>query len=130
MSFNNLKEYAPVILRVSVSFVFLWFGLSQILNPSGWTRMIPEYVSFLASPLTLVYINGVFEVLLALLLVMGYKIRIVSGLLFLHLLHIVTVVGYGPTGARDFALSLATLSIFFNGIDNLSLDSFLMKRKG
>lgn len=121
---ENLKRYSPLLLRVGIAIVFLWFGFSQLKSPGSWTRMIPDYVSFM-SPNTLIYLNGSIEIILAILLLLGLFTRVVSTLLGLHLLHIVTIVGYGATGARDFALALATFAIALNGTDEFCLDRIL-----
>lgn len=125
---EKLKKYAPALLRTGIAIVFLWFGFSQIKNPAQWTRMIPEYASFIPfEQTTLIYFNGGFEIIFATLLLLGLWTRFVSFLLGLHLLHIVTMAGYGAIGARDFALALATFSIFLNGADEFCLDKFLKK---
>ncbi|MDP3966140.1 MAG: DoxX family membrane protein [archaeon] len=128
MNLEKLKRYSPLVLRLAIVLIFLWFSITQLTNPEGWTRMIPGYASVTASPLTLVYINAIFELILALLLLFGFKTRIVSALLTLHLLHIVTILGYGAVGARDFALAVATLSIFFYGPDEFTIDHLMKKR--
>ena len=62
-------------------------------------------------------------------LLLGIYTRFVSLILGLHLFSIVGIVGYGPTGARDFALALATLAIFLNGEDDFCLSKVLRKKK-
>jgi len=118
----KLSRYSSSLLRVGIAIVFLWFGFSQIKNPASWTRMVPEYATFLFPTTTLIYINGIIEIILATLLLMGLYTRIVSFVLGLHLLHIATIVGYGPTGARDFSLAIATFAIFLAGPDDFCLD--------
>jgi uncharacterized membrane protein YphA (DoxX/SURF4 family) len=128
MNTETLKRFSPLLLRTGIAIVFLWFGFSQLKNPASWTRMIPDYVNFM-SPNTIIYMNGIIEIILASLLLIGLFTRIVSTLLGLHLLHIVTIVGYGATGARDFALALATFSIALNGTDEFCLDRILWNNK-
>jgi len=127
---GRLKRYSPALLRTGIAIVFLWFGFSQIKNPVQWTRMIPSYATSLPFEQTaLIYFNGGFEVIFATLLLLGLWTRFVSFLLGLHLLHIVTIVGYGAIGARDFALALATFSVFLNGADEFCFDKLLKKDK-
>ncbi|PIN68136.1 hypothetical protein COV94_06075, partial [Candidatus Woesearchaeota archaeon CG11_big_fil_rev_8_21_14_0_20_57_5] len=106
------RRYAPLILRLGISVVFLWFGFTQLKNPASWTRMVPAAVSSILhiSTTTLIYLNGAFEVVMATLLLLGLRTRLIATLLALHLLGITSIVGYGPTGARDLALALATAS--------------------
>lgn len=129
MSLEKLKRFSPLVLRLGIVVIFMWFSLSQLTSPESWTKMIPEYASAIASPLTIVYFNAIFELVFAILLLLGLKTRIVSAILTLHLFHIAKILGYGPTGVRDFVLGIATLAIFFNGPDEFSMDYFLKKRK-
>lgn len=128
---DNLSRYSPLALRAGIAIVFLWFGFSQLKNPASWTRLMPEYIQSMVplSANTLVYINGVVEIVLAILLLLGLFTRTTSALLTLHLLHITTIVGYGAVGARDLALSIATLAIFFRGADEFCLDSMIFGEK-
>lgn len=123
---RRYEKYSGILLRTGIAIVFLWFGFSQLKNPGSWTRMIPSYLG--SSSTTLIYLNGVFEIVLAALLLLGLYTRVTSFLLGLHLLHIATIVGYGPTGARDFALAIATFAIFLRGADELSLDKLWRKK--
>ena len=73
--------------------------------------------------------NATFEIVFASLLLIGLYTRVSSFILGLHLLHIVTILGYGPTGARDFSLALATFSIFLAGADEFCLDKILESKE-
>lgn len=121
---DSWRDFSPFFLRVGIAFVFLWFGFSQIKNPSAWTRMVPDYVLSMSpfSVETLIYFNGTFEIVFAFFLLLGLYTRITSLLLGLHLLHITTIVGYGPVGARDLALAIATFAIFLHGADRFCFD--------
>ena len=125
-----MKKYAPLLLRSALAIVFLWFGFSQIHNPTQWTGMLPEYVSLIPlTPVTLIYIHGIFEISCATLILLGLYVRIAALLLALNLFNIIFIVGYGPIGARDFALGLATLSIVLNGPDEFCLDVINKKQQ-
>lgn len=126
---DKLSKYSPVLLRSAIGIVFLWFGFSQLKNPAQWVRMVPEYASGMMpfSVNTLIYLHGIFEIIFAILLLLGLYTRLSSGLLALNLLHITTIVGYGPTGARDLALALAAIAIFLRGADDYCFDK-LRKR--
>ena len=69
----NKQKYAPVIIRVGLSFVFLWFGLTQLFDQSAWVSFIPEGITKLTgiSAETFVIFNGIFEVFFASLLAFG-----------------------------------------------------------
>lgn len=129
---ESLKKYSPITLRAGIAIIFLWFGFSQIKNPGSWIKMMPEYIQSIApfSPNTLIYMNGAFEIVFASLLLLGLYTRLTSFLLSLYLLHIVTILGYGPTAMRDFALAVATFAIFLNGTDEFCLDNLLKENNG
>lgn len=122
---NNIHaKYAPVILRSGLAFVFIWFGLSQLLDQSMWVSLIPESIVSLTglSAKTLVIFNGAFEVVLAVLLAFGVRIKIVAGLLFLHMVGIIGSLGLNAVAIRDIGLTFGLLSVFFQGADAYSAD--------
>ncbi|MEK7106149.1 MAG: hypothetical protein AAB895_02215, partial [Patescibacteria group bacterium] len=57
------KIYAPLVLRVGLALVFLWFGSQQLMNPSDWAGLIPESIVSISSisALNFVFLNGLFE---------------------------------------------------------------------
>ncbi len=125
-----MKKYAPTVLRIGLSLVFLWFGTQQLLHTASWLKMIPQSIvdiSGFTAP-TLVHFNGAFEIVFGICLLLGFFTRITALLLSLHLLNITFVVGYGATGVRDFGLSFAMISLFLYGADSVSLDAWLAKR--
>ncbi|MBI3032487.1 DoxX family protein [Candidatus Woesearchaeota archaeon] len=116
------KEYAPCLVRIGVSLVFLWFGLNQVFDPSSFLGYLPDFATTLPlPPLVLIMINGIFEIILAVLLVLGLCTRIAALLLALHLVGIIISLGYNEIAVRDFGLMLATLSVCLSGNDNLCL---------
>lgn len=130
MNQEKLAKYAPLVLRISIAVVLLWFGFSQIKNPAGWTRMVPDYAGIIPfETTTLIYMNGALEITLATLLLLGLFTRAVSAVSTIHLFHITSIVGYGATGARDIALAIAALAIFLGGADEFSLDKLLFRKK-
>jgi uncharacterized membrane protein YphA (DoxX/SURF4 family) len=123
--YNSLfAQYAPVVLRFGMAAVFLWFGFAQWIDPTMWTAYVPDgAVEFSGiSALTLVGINAAFEIVFGILLVLGWKTRLVALLLSLHMFEIMYVVGYGEIGVRDFGLAVATLVVAMQGSDILCLD--------
>lgn len=115
---ENYTQYSPAVLRIGISFVFLWFGLNQLLAPDNWLGYIPNFtLNFGFDPVFLIYFNGAFETVLGTLLVIGVFTRIVSFLLFTHLLGIAFSLGYNDVMIRDLGLSIATFSVFLHGPD-------------
>ena len=100
--FNKMKSSAPIILRIGLSLVFLWFGSQQLLYTSMWVGLIPEWVLSLSqlSAATWVLFNGAFEIVFGLCLLAGYFTRITALLLAFHLLGIIFTVGYNDIGEK------------------------------
>jgi uncharacterized membrane protein YphA (DoxX/SURF4 family) len=122
---QKLQQYSPVILRVGIAVVFLWFGAQQLLHPGAWIGFIPKMlvsVTGLSKELFVAF-NGSFEIVFGLCLLLGYYTRTTALLLALHMLDITLVVGYSATGVRDFGLSIAAIAVFMYGADLLTLDA-------
>lgn len=119
--FPLLELWAPVVLRLGMSAVTLWFGFQQLFDAEAWVAYVPDSMVALThlSAVTLVYLNGAFEVIFGSLLVFGWQTRIVALLLSLHLFDIMWMVGYGEIGVRDFGLAVAMFVVFMNGRDHL-----------
>ncbi len=115
-------SYAPVTVRLAISAVVMWFGVSQLTNPGMWIGVVPAWATAIGpSANTIVFLNGLFEVIASILLAIGLFVRPIGALLGLHLL--VITHGFGPsaTGARDFALSFAAFGVALAGEDRWSL---------
>ena len=120
-----MQKISPIILRVGIGAVIIWFGLQQLGNPSPWIGFLPLWTKSLPiSQLSFVYLNGWFELISGILLIAGFFTQLVAGLLTLHLLGIVCSVGYSATGVRDLGITIALLSIFLHGTNSWSLDEF------
>lgn len=126
---NEMKKFAPLILRVGLALVFLWFGSQQVMHPEAWVGLIPEWVTSFSGlyALHVVYSNGAFEIIFGLCLLVGYFTRVAAFLLSIHLIGIIFSVGYNDVGVRDFGLLMSTISVFLNGPDEFSLGKFLRK---
>lgn len=124
-----MRKFAPIILRIGLSLVFLWFGSQQIINTNEWVTFIPNWITSLSgiSASFFVYLNGSFEIIFGLFLLTGYFTRVTAFLLAFHMIDIAFVVGYSSIGIRDFGLSVATISVFLYGPDSWSIDYLLEK---
>ncbi len=122
MNLDNAKQYAPPVLRIGLSLVFLWFGINQLLLPDDFMGYLPNFILQLDYAKTLIYLNGAAEVILGSLLLIGFMVRPVAFLLALHLLSIAGGLGYNDIMIRDLGLALATVSIFLGGADKWTVD--------
>ncbi|MEI6042459.1 MAG: DoxX family protein [bacterium] len=114
-----LELYAPVVLRIGMAAVILWFSLQQFLHNSMWVAYIPESLVSMTniSASNFVFLNASFELVFGLALMFGLFTRLSALLLGLHMLDIMWVVGYGDTGVRDLGIAIGTLVVFMNGAD-------------
>lgn len=125
----NHKDYAQIILRISLSLVFLWFGLTSIFNHEVLVGYLPEFsYSFGISLQNIMLLNGIFEIVFGILLLIGLFTRVVAFVLFLHVLVIMFSLGYNDVAIRDFGIAFATLAVFLNGADKWCLDKKLRNK--
>jgi uncharacterized membrane protein YphA (DoxX/SURF4 family) len=126
-----MKKFAPILLRLSMAAVIIWFGVSQLTDPNSWLGFLPTWTATLPiSQTALVYLNGWFELSFGLSLLFGFYTRFVALLLALHLLDITYIVGYNAIGIRDLGLALATISVFLFGSDTFSIDNLFERGNG
>jgi len=120
---DRARNVAPLIARVGLALVFLYFGFSQLRDPTSFLGWLPAEVSLLPiSPTTFVLLNGAVEVFFGTLLLLGIYTRLSAALLGLHLLGIAVSMGFTQTGVRDAGLSIATIAIALYGPDKYGLD--------
>lgn len=130
MNHSRLALLAPIVLRLAMAGVFLWFGTAQLVNPNDWTGFLPEFLlNTQYSPNLFVFLNGLMEVILAVFLIPGIYVRFSALILSLHLFGIAWLVGINPIGIRDAGLAFATLAVSLNGYDVLSLDTWFNDRR-
>lgn len=117
-----LPGYAPVLLRLSISFVFLWFGINQLFNTKDFISYLPDVVLQTGYVQQLIFFNGIFELVFGVFLLIGLYTRLASFLLGVHLIGIIAGLGYTDIAMRDIGLMLATFSITLGGADQWTLD--------
>jgi uncharacterized membrane protein YphA (DoxX/SURF4 family) len=111
------------VLRIGMALVMLWFGSQQLMDPAKWVSFLPGWVESL--PLTsiaFVQINGLFELVASILLLIGFQTQIVAGILAAHLLGITLSIGYTATGIRDFGITIALIALALSGPDEWTYD--------
>lgn len=119
----QLQRFAPTLLRYGLGFVFLWFGFTQLHNPSAWTGFLPQWTNSLSiSQNGFVILNGFFEIVGATLLLVGVYVRPVAFLLGVHMLGITLSIGFTAVGIRDLGLSVATFALVLLGAGAFSID--------
>ena len=121
---SGKRDYGPILLRLGMVFVFLWFGLNQVVRPAHFLGYLPEKLFMSPYAQQIVIFNGAFEVVFGVLLLLGFFTRISAFVLGIHLFLIsFELIGKDmATAVRDFGLSFATLAIVFIGPDKWCLD--------
>ena len=116
--FQSLR-YSNLILRLSLAIVFFWFGIDKFFHPDYWVNAwVPQAVSlFMANfnirPVDIIYVSGVFEVLVGTSLVANIFIAPFSLLAVLFMISIMFFNGFNEVLIRDIGLIGAFLSLFF-----------------
>lgn len=127
------KNYqrANWILKIGLGLTILWFGVSQLLDPAQWIGYLPSWVFGIdfVTPITLVYLNGIFETVFGLLLIFSQFPRIVSIILAVHMGLIIGHLGYNDLAVRDFGLLAGFVALAFMNKDNSILNKFIKKDK-
>jgi len=106
----NLKP--DVVLRIGLSFVFLWFGINQSIDPSRFLGYLPEMLLNLRFAGTLVIVNGVIDLLEGIFFAWGKYVQVTSIVAFVHLLAITVSVGYNDIMVRDVGLLFAIAALY------------------
>jgi uncharacterized membrane protein YphA (DoxX/SURF4 family) len=124
MNDSTARAFAPVVLRLGLAVLYIWFGFSEILNTPAWTSWVPAWTVSLThlSAIQIVLFNGAFEVVAGALLAIGIWVRPVAALVALHMLLIVIDIGLDQIGMRDLAICCATAALALGGSDWLTLD--------
>jgi len=110
----------------------LWIGIDEILNPENWFGYIPSWIySILPFSLqTFIFLNGIFEIMIGILLLLGVYTRIVAFIATLYLLVISLSIGYNDIAIRDLGLTMMAISLIFSGAGTFSLDNKIKKKEG
>ena len=131
MNSETLRSYAPAVVRIGIGLCILWFGAQMFIDTDSWSSYIPEYAMSLTGldAITLTYINGVFETVVSLALILGVFVRPMALVMTTHIALIAVDLGYNQIAIRDWGLAAAAFGIFFHGPDRLSLHHQLFKQK-
>ena len=118
------EKYAPLVLQMGLALLFLWFGISQLVDPTLLMGYLPQWASTLpVPPATIILLSSLFETIFGFLLLLGLFTRWAALLLFVHVLIIAFSLGYNDVAIRDFGIAVATFSLFLHGKDQWSMDT-------
>lgn len=109
-------------MRVSMGFVFGWFGISEILNPRYWSGYVPQMdIEIIPIPiLPFVQGHGAVLVFLAICLIFRFYLKYAGALAILVLFSIIggliSMNGFDEIVVRDIGLLGLALSIWLHSL--------------
>lgn len=116
-----MKKFAakyPLVMRLFLGFVLLWFGVQEILNPRYWSGYVPQMaIDVLPIPiLPFVQGHGVVLAFLAVCFFFRFHLRYVGVIALLVLLSIIggliSMNGFNEIVVRDIGIFGLALSIW------------------
>ena len=129
-----LRPFVPFILRLGLGFVFLWSGLSKFGvdgNALGVCTNRVEAVGVLATyawlpfdPEIFVTVQSVGEIILGLMMVVGFWVELATGVSFLLYLLFFFLLDFSLIW-KNVGLTVATLALLGSEPDRFRLDSWL-----
>lgn len=99
---------AKIFLRVAIAFTLLYAGIFSLLSPEDWLWYIPIWLQNIVHGETQLLLHGIFEVLLGLWLLSGWK-GFYASLIATADLAVITLLNYSIMDVvfRDVGLVLA-----------------------
>ncbi len=106
------------IYSFALGFVFLVFSLWQLTQPGYWLAYFPDWIeSFALSKNLIIKLNGIFDFIVGICLILGIYPLIFSALASIHLFGVILIIGvFNDIAVRDIGLLLLAIGIF---LDNL-----------
>ncbi|MBX4211690.1 MAG: DoxX family membrane protein [Candidatus Yanofskybacteria bacterium] len=110
-------KYSHLIIRLGLAFVFLWFGIDKFIHPDYWINAwVPERVLTLVSHIgfsgrEFMYLQGIFEVLIATSLLSTLFIRVFSAAAIVFLIVVFVINGFNQVLVRDVGLLSGFLAL-------------------
>src|SRR3989338_560307 len=127
---ESYKHLAPLVVRLGLGLVFLWFGFTQLFDGDTFLGYLPDFATKIIplAPLTIISLNGAFDAIFGFLLLIGLFTRFTAAIVSLHLLIVALGLGYNDVAVRDLGLMLMTFSVFINGPDQWTVDVRILEK--
>lgn len=100
-----------LVLRVSLGLVFLWIGTDILRHPETWIGYLPASLPFGVPREVGLKLNGVFDVLLGVMLMVRVFPKTMAALAALHLIGVLATTGLDAVVIRDVGLLGASLAL-------------------
>ena len=115
MDNNKIRHY---IAKYAIVFIFLVFGIWELIDPGYWSAFVPSFLS--NNALLLVRIHGTILSILAIWLAIGIYFRIAAVISSLIMLDIVVSLfissGFSDLLVRDIVILLLAISLIFDDL--------------
>lgn len=109
------NKIAILLLRLGLAFVFIYSAISSFLTPLAWIGFFPLWLRGLLPAEALLNGFSIYEIILALWLVWGYKLRASSALAAVSLAAVIVFnLGAMDIIFRDVGLAASALALFLS----------------
>ncbi len=131
---KRLFSINPIWPESGLAFIRIVVGIFMILHGAEIfnEETMRSYLTWMSSPLYMIYIGKAAELIAGIMLVLGFLTRLASVVLILTMLYVSLFVGKGRIWYEDqhpFMFVLLGLVFFFLGPGRFSVDWLLSKRK-
>ncbi len=127
------RELINTVPRVGVGLVYLLWGIDKFLYPDkyhGWIS-VSWKMRLVIDPFmdiySFIFLLGLFETLLGLILILGILIKFSSLLVILSSILFLLFAGPPMSYPQDIALIAVGIWMYYNGYDSLSIDKRLFR---
>lgn len=98
---------SEIALRFGLAFVFLYAGIDGLINPSDWIGYLPGFLLNLAFSGTILIAFSIYEIILGLWLISGWR------LIYPALLSFVTILGIIFPNISQFSVIFRDVGLLF-----------------
>jgi putative oxidoreductase len=82
----RIHAAAPLIMRVALGVVFIWFGALKIANLTPVAKLVADTLAWVpVNPAVLLPALGAFEIVLGAMIILGWHLRLALAVLIAHL---------------------------------------------
>ncbi len=117
------KKLVSFCLRIGLATVFLYAGISALLNPMAWVGFIPMWIRGIIPGNIFLPIHAVLDIIIGLWLVVGKKLFYASAVAGLALLSIV-IFNFGALDIifRDIAILFSAVALMILHLREVKLE--------
>lgn len=109
---NNQSKQAKLLLRLGLAAVYLYAGISGLIDPQAWIGFMPQFVGKILPATTALLLFSIFQIALSIWLLSGWKTRYAAILTALTTAALMVVnLGALIVTFRDIAIIFAALAL-------------------